>query len=259
MQLTDLLAKPLIHLTEAKTLGNVYGFWTDKHFRRIRYVQILDEETYAHPLAYAWGRVRVGQDALAVVSDPQDPIGVFVPFKGAIYDTDGAAKGYLQDAVCTGTGMVDHLVTTDGQVYYPKDVVSVGDILVVRGTRRVSRPRKTSPPALPLEEAFNLPASAPAPVEPTPVEVPAPAPQLEPAPSGIILPRAPLPQEINALPEGINVRLVGDYSFLLGRTLTGDLVRHGRVLLPKGTIIDERAVSLARTEGQLVALTSLSV
>ena len=92
MQLTDLLAKPLIHLSEAKTLGNVYGFWTDKHFKRIRYIEALDEETYAHPAAYSWGKVHVGLDAVCVSTDPETPEGVFVPFKGTIYDTDGRQK-----------------------------------------------------------------------------------------------------------------------------------------------------------------------
>ena len=239
MQLTDLLAKPLIHLSEAKTLGNVYGFWTDKHLKRIRYIEALDEETYAHPAAYSWGKVHVGLDAVCVSTDPETPEGVFVPFKGTIYDTDGRQKGYLQDVVVTHTGSVDHLVTTDGQTLYPRDVVAVGDVLVIRGSRRVGRPRKETRPAPSLEEAFNRAD--------------------EPTPAGVLLPRAPMPEEVNAQPLGVNVRLVGDYSFLLGRTLSGDLTRHGRLLLAKGTVIDERAVALARGEGQLVALTALSV
>lgn len=255
MQLTDLLAKPIIHLSQAAVLGHVSGFWADDRLRRVRYVAALDEETYleqAYPLRY----LRIGQDALCANREPCAPEGVAVPFKAPIYDTDGVRRGYLQDVVCLSSGLVDHIVTTEGAVYHPADVVALGKILVVKGERRIVRKRSHPQENIDIQEAF-----AKAPEAETAAE-PKQSPQEPPAPGSeeiAYLPRAPLPQEVNALPQGVNVRLMGDYSFLLGRTLSADLVHKGCVILSKGTIIDDRAVTLARQGGLLVNLTALSV
>lgn len=269
MQLTELLAKPLINPSAAAHLGSVYAFWTDNKMRRVRYLVAVDEDTYADTLAYPFGKVYFGKDAVLATGESQTANGVAVPFKGEVYDTDGNHLGYLQDVICTDKGYVEHLLLTDGSTKTPEQVVAIGGLVIVQGTRKVGRsrpkPQRTPAPA----EAFNLPVkTTPAeqlserePIEPDPIDSPSTDPaEIEREPlRPVALTRAPLPQEVNALPQGLNVRLVGDYSFLLGRTLAGDLTHHGRTLLAQGSVIDETAVALARANGLLVTLTALSV
>ncbi len=322
MKLTELLAMPIVDLRTACPVGVISGFAADDKLRSITQCVIIDDNTYAEELLYPWSSLRQGADAYCLVGAQAPAIsGVRVPFKSKLYTTDGLCVGMLQDVECTESGKVQNLLLTDGSSIDPAQIYKVGEVIILKGTRKVPRTAKSAKrntdnaastdAANPLPQSptayFALPQQQEIPTvdtqpatqpnesavpQPTTVHtqtptdtVPLPAttalgsavtmPQDAQPPQDTATPTAiPAVQTVPVPPNGIALRstapavsptqndvpyrLVTDYDFLLGRTLTKDLVQSGHVFIAKGTVIDDYAVQLAGRAGLLVALTTIS-
>lgn len=307
MKLTELLAMPIIDLRTAAAVGVVSGFVADDKLRNVVQCIVIDDNTYAEELLYPWSALRAGTDAYCVAGARSQPIaGVRVPFKGMIYTTDGVRIGMLQDVECTSGGKVQNLLLTDGSSIDPAQIYKVGEVIMLKGTRKLPRTAKSSvadntaqpsvanplpqPPteyfAVPHQDATdntqpamanqrpaaergttddttpakdnNQPATDTTPVsgasaDRTDDEAASAVQTVTVPPNGVTLRTAVMP-----IQQDVPYRLVTDYDFLLGRTLTKDLVQSGHVFIAKGTVIDKQAVQLAGRAGLLVALTTIS-
>ena len=228
MNLTDMLATPIIHLPTATHRGVIDAFGLDERARRIRHVVVIDEDL--NEVCYRWEDLLCGHDVMMTNAEPVEEDVARIPFRGAIYDTDGHATGYLKEVTCTDGGRIEQWWSTLDEAIAPSRVVRVGDVVLLRGqTRRNVTPKRKEDTSAPSPADTNTSAASD---------------DAETAPFN--------------LPERGLVRVSGDYTFLLGRTLRDDLVHEGRILLPKGQTIDETVIDTARRHGQLLTLTVLS-
>lgn len=254
MNLTELLATPVVHLPTATYLGVVSAFGVDEEAKRISHVIVVDEDSYCHEVAYRWEDVRRGQDALLVDAPEAEDSPKRVPFRGAVLDTKGTSYGYLKDVAYTQTGRIKELYTTKDERISPTRMCMVGDVVLLHAKRRKKKvaPQETpaegqqkdepAPDTQPVQEEVPAAVASPQQAEPPQVETPTVA----------IRQETPPPDE-----SGLR-RIAGDYSFLLGRSVKSDLTLRGELLLAKGTTITPETVDMARQKGVLLPLTVLS-
>lgn len=221
MNLTELLAIPVIHLPTARRMGVVYAFGTDDKARRITHVAVVDDESYGHEIYYRYGDVRWGKEAALVSADPVDESGLIVPFRHPILDSDGNGYAFLADVTCDDKGHILSLVNTPGEVIQTDKLLRMGDVVLLRGKARVTMPRKKNAPP---EETQSVTYAE----------------EAEPMAAADVL------------------RIAGDYSFLLGRPLREDLMDGAHVVAGKGEVITDALIAEARDRGLMLALTTLS-
>ena len=223
MNLTELLATPVIDLETARRLGVVSAFGISENLRRIVQVAVIDEDNYSRELRYAFADLKWGQDFVLTTAGVASQTATVIPFRGQIVDADGVGHGYLKEVECGPKGRIIALITTEDERIAPTRLAAVGDVVLLKGKRRYARrtdEQKAADAAehaeIDVERAFNLPKS-----------------------------------------EGLR-RVAGDYSFLLGRKIKSDLIGRGEVVLPQGSVITAEHIELAREKGVLLPLTELS-
>ena len=266
MNLTDMLAMPLIQTQLARTLGTIVGF--SLKGTTVTHYLAVDEQTFAPEDAYPFELVQVGADALCTLACPVTAPAARIPFRCAVYTEKGRLLGYLDDVNVAKDGHIVCIAVGDN-VYNAARLVAIDDIVIVRekaetkegGKTRRGRPRKKD-------------VSAP---DTTDVEEGVPIAEWQ---SETILTSAPTPianrqQEKEKTAETPTVdtdttetdtlgaenglrRIISNYSFLLGRILGEDLTKEGQVLLAKGHVLTDADVAMAWQSGLLVPLTQLS-
>ena len=135
MNLTELLATPVIHLPTAARLGVVVGFATDDKARRISHVIVVDEDSYCRETYYRWQDVRWGQNALLTAAEAVDEHPRRIPFREAVLDLDGVDYGYVKEVACTRNGRIEYVLTTRDEALAPSRLWRVGDVVLLRGKR----------------------------------------------------------------------------------------------------------------------------
>lgn len=221
MNLTELLATPVIHLATAARLGVVSAFALGADMRRIGQVAVIDEDNYCRELRYDFADVKWGQDFALTAADESAQRCTLIPFRSSVVDADGTNYGYLKEVECDQNGKLTALVTTEDERIAPSRLAMVGDVVLLKGKRRYARKtdsaRDEAERERPdVERLFNLPQTA-----------------------------------------GLK-RIAGDYSFLIGRKIKSDLIQRGEVVLRQGSVITADLIDLARERGVLLPLTELS-
>lgn len=139
MNLTDMLAMPLIQTQLARTLGTVVGFGLDGS--TVTHYLAVDERTYAPEDAYPFHLVQVGSDALCTLACPVPPPAVRIPFRCAVYTQRGALLGYLDDVCVDKGGHIEYIVV-GGVTLGAARLVAIDDIVVVRDKGAKGAPKE---------------------------------------------------------------------------------------------------------------------
>ena len=276
MNLTELLATPVIDLSNATRMGVVSAFAIGEDLRHVVGIVVLDEDDYCHEKTYRMEDAKWGQDCVLLDAEAIDEVPQKIPLRGQIYDLDGVDHGYLKEVVCNRRGRITAWVNTEDVVIAPTRVWRMGELLLLKGKRRHRKAAETTTdPAVTIEKAQNDTAIEPVEntamakaednamaivenavseaasisetIEESTVENEAMADSGEKGATESATPKQ----------EGLR-RIAGDYSFLLGRTIRSDLVREGETILSQGRVIDEETIALARENGVLLTLTELS-
>ena len=145
-----------------------------------------------------------------------------------VYDSEGRALGILREVIADETGKTATLSIGEKD-YAPSDVLRAsrsgvilrspahGDLHVKRAPAKKSRrPRPAAQPASVVQDV---------------------APETE------------------TLPQATPAISYGEYAFLLGRTVSKDIVADGRMIAKEGTQVDAEIIEKARKQGKLVELT----
>ena len=285
MNLTDLLATPLIHLPTATRRGVVVGFAIDERLRRISHVVMVDEDSYCREIYYRWRDLRWGECALLTTAEGCEDGPTRIPFRETVLDADGKDYGYLKEVVCDERGHIEYLLTTKDERLEAARLLRVGDVVLTRGQKRLvlstrhgkaaqSAPSRTNAQEAsaaadeakteqPLERAEYVveePKTSPKTAETMPEDSASPDETAQ-EPQPIAMPIAADEEDGTPYREeeiGALRRVAGDYTFLLGREMKGDLVDKGQLLIAAGTVITPDHVELARRHGLLLPLTLLS-
>ena len=245
MNLTELLALPVIQLNAARRLGVVSGFLADERLRRVSHWVVLNEDTYIENVL-PWQKATMGSEGVFCTAGlqplPRDKRPI--PLHTAVYDSDGRAWGMMEEIEVDETGRTVALRVGENRID-PGGVFCYGELVILRGKRRLRREREQRQ-EVQIEKHMQAVQKAPVSEE-------------EGAPTWRVIER---PQERETAPteetEGSVYRVRGDYDFLVGRRLVADLVQAGRLVAKQGQVIDRSLIQAAREWGLLVALTALS-
>lgn len=246
MNLTDLLAMPLIHTDQARSMGTVMGFAL--HDLIVTHYLVVDD-AYSEEQAYPFGDVHVGEDALCTLASGSVPPQGQVPFRCPVYTADGKRLGILDEIEVSHDGKIRNI--TVGQEKIPcGKIAAIEDVVIVKSKKQTSPAPSSSRRGRAKKSTLSDEGQAPDRHEDAAQNEPSLATQK----SAVTI----LEQSAQNAEEGKLRRIIGNYSFLLGRILQEDLVQEGRVLLPKGIVLTDGDVAKAWRNGLLVALTQLS-
>lgn len=261
IKVSELTGKPVISLAEAKNLGYISGIWFDGKLTSAKTAEILSDSDDAPERRYvALKSLAVGDDAavvrsaqLAKESNMQTATAA-CPINSQCYNQDGKSLGYVCDVILSGDKVTEIICEKAG--FAPSKLLAIGNALCVfndtdKPIKLPSPARRKKPKA-----AHNAPNPLHAPNHEPPQNFAAPA-REQPAP-----PLAPLAQsnvETPATPQSVTVTRtpgepVKDYGFLMGKPVHSDIISHGRVLIPAGSVVDENVIEYARRENKLVQL-----
>ena len=183
------------------------------------------------------------------------------PINSQCYNQDGKSLGYVCDVILSGDKVTE--IICEKASFAPSKLLALGNALCVFNDS--DKPIKPPAPARRKKTKAAHPAPNPAPNPEPPQNFAAPAPNPEPQQSPEPQPApnsAPLAQsnvETPATPQSVTVTRtpgepVKDYGFLMGKPVHSDIISHGRVLIPAGSVVDENVIEYARRENKLVQL-----
>ena len=240
MKLSEIVSYKIIRLDEARELGVLLSLIVDKKGRYAKQFATADveEEDGYLPVRY----VRFGKDAAFTLNRElgYEKVGVTLPLRFPVYDTDGNLRGVLTDVEWSGS-LVSRYYLDNGGLFLPQDVFLIGEKMVLlKGKVKCRAAKKKPEQKVELAQAFTSPK-----VEKEEEEVAAEraeeAPQAEPART----------YENSEVPE----KLVYGYGFLLGRVTRKAVFAEGEEVIAAGEIIDRATVEKAWKKGKLVELT----
>ncbi len=264
IKVSELTGKPVISLAEAKNLGYISGIWFDGKLTSAKTAEILSDSDDAPERRYvALKSLAVGDDAavvrsahLAKESNMQTATAA-CPINSQCYNQDGKSLGYVCDVILSGDKVAEIICEKAG--FAPSKLLAIGNALCVFND--TDKPIKLPSPARRKKPKAAHNAPNPAPQQnfsaPAPNPEPQQSPEPQPAPNS-----APLAQsnvETPATPQSVTVTRtpgepVKDYGFLMGKPVHSDIISHGRVLIPAGSVVDENVIEYARRENKLVQL-----
>lgn len=232
-RVSDLLAKPLITLADARFMGTIGNIYFDAKLKRGKYIELFDEDETEQTFVEL-SKINVGTDAAVVMHD-----GVLLsadsvtldglasnPINAQAYNPDGKSLGRVTDVLLEGTCVAGFeldgkAVEADTLLSYSKNMLIFND---TGKPIKVIKPKKRVPP---------------------PVQVQS----VEPAP-----PQVPLPEKLRA-PVSAPPPQTTVYGFLVGKTTTAPIAdTTGRIAIPQGTIVTPEVIDRARSIGKLVQL-----
>ena len=268
IKVSELTGKPVISLAEAQNLGYISGSWFDGKLTSAKTAEILSDSDDAPERRYvALKSLAVGDDAavvrsayLAKESNMQTATAA-CPINSQCYNQDGKSLGYVCDVILSGDKVTE--IICEKASFAPSKLLALGNALCVFNDS--DKPIKPPAPARRKKTKAAHPAPNPAPNPEPPQNFAAPAPNPEPQQSPEPQPApnsAPLAQsnvETPATPQSVTVTRtpgepVKDYGFLMGKPVHSDIISHGRVLIPAGSVVDENVIEYARRENKLVQL-----
>jgi len=161
MNLTELLATPVIDLNSAAKSGVVSAFAIGDDIKRVEGIVVLEEDNYCREKTYRLTDVKWGQDCLLVDADETEEPLTKIPFRRQIIDVDGVDYGYLKEVECDPKGHIAAWVTTEDVRIAPQRVWRVGELVILKGKKPYAKKKETvkkgDKESRPL---FNMPQKA---------------------------------------------------------------------------------------------------
>ncbi len=261
IKVSELTGKPVISLAEAQNLGYISGIWFDGKLTSAKTAEILSDSDDAPERRYvALKSLAVGDDAavvrsayLAKESNMQTATSA-CPINSQCYNQDGKSLGYVCDVILSGDKVTE--IICEKASFAPSKLLALGNALCVFNDS--DKPIKPPAPARrkKTKAAHPAPNPLPAPNHEPPQNFAAPAreqtspPLAQPKQSNVETPAAPQSVTVTRTPG----EPVKDYGFLMGKPVHSDIISHGRVLIPAGSVVDENVIEYARRENKLVQL-----
>ncbi len=262
-KITDHIAKEVVTVAEAKIAGVVTNAGVNEKLGRVKGWIVCSDESDAS-LFVELGRVVGDEDALTVRSENALKSGARIPcpLGAKIFDSCGRAVGILRDLVFDEiTGASEALLTDDGELSPSLVIGASENAVVVRaaehenrsfkkiGARSIKASKNVKTPEISERNAFvedhtfarederaqeNLP------------DLPKTNPKTENEISS---------ENSDISDENKKMDYLGDYGFLLGRTLLKNVFSDGEILAKRGETVSARIIEDARDMGKLVELT----
>lgn len=251
MRFSEIIGKKIVCLSFGKELGTVYSCTVDKKMRRIHHLATIDREEDEGFVDNK--RVFHGKDILYTLNclAEFESAGTDFPFRSPIYNTDGCYVGRANDFEFEGSIIKKLYIDNEKTIESNQVVLLSNEMIIVKGNRklRIKREHETKPKE--LSTAFNQVDDAQ--IETIELQENN---QVNTATStigntGSINPK----NQNNESP----LKVISGYGFLLGRAVIKHIFAGGKLIIPKGKIIDEETVEKARTHGKLVELTISSI
>ncbi len=295
-EISSLLEKPVLSRENSCIIGIIKNVYFSKKCSQIEYFIINSYENDTPILLPVSNATSIG-DAVIVQSKAAlleyadvdvsilscDVIGM------PVYTQNGILKGHISKVEATKLGRVAKLFT-DTEQYSPSAIENVGDVVMLKNSAkypkakalRIPKPKQNAPVFI-LDNVDTSPNTAKS--ESTHPDLQASEPfAVQNASSltsnGVLLQSAPMAIAISPdapmftkdafeaiVGKGAPVdddlhtptRIISDYAFLIGRTLSSDLTTYGGLTIAKeGEPITDEVVEKARRAGKLVDLTLLS-
>lgn len=277
LELSDILQKNLISKESSQILGRVKDVYFSKKCDEIAYLILEDCIKNIHLIQpseiSAFGDALMTQ-SFALVKAVED-VDVTIFAEGLcgmqVYTQTGILKGSIENVQFSKQGKISKLSTQDYS-FTPQNVAYANDIILLKAQTRTPKPRKIVIP-LPSQDApvelfnqssdnssaeNNQNATLDAPKQSVLVFSAPPAVKLQ---DGVLFSDnalkmigAPQIEDSSAI-----TRIISDYSFLVGRTLSGDLKTFaGKPISYKGEVVTSQMIENARFAGKLTELVLLS-
>ena len=248
MKFSELIGKKIICLSYAKELGIVFNCNVDRKLKKIGQLITVDREEDEGYIDYR--KVCFGADTLFTTYSLADytASGIAFPFRTAVYDTDGNCLGRVEDFEFDKNVITDLVMGEDEKIPSSNVVVASEDMIIVKGQRKIKPKTVEKKPLLNAKDAFNEYVLSD--VNDRESQIVKTKPKVDDRNYSVIQP------DTN---EESPKKIISGYKFLLGRTVIKHIISGGKMLIPRGKVIDDETVELARKYGKLVELTVSSV
>lgn len=253
MRFSEIIGKKIVCLSFGKELGTVYSCTVDKKMRRIHHLSTVDNEEDEGFVDNK--RVFHGNDILYTLSSLAEfqSSGIDFPFRCPIYNTDGCYIGRAIDFEFDGNTINKLYFGEDKKLNVDEVVLLSKEMIIVNGNRKLRIKRDKAVKPKELSSAFNQFEIGP---ETTNESSEVPIRALD---NTIASTPINTTQNTPAKDNESPLKVISGYGFLLGRAVIKHIFDGGRLIIPKGKIIDEDTVEKARAHGKLVELTVSSV
>lgn len=222
---------------DCSIVGRIENAFFDEYCKKIAYFVTSGDNPRLIPPAEIkrFADVAVVEDAVSILNLEDADLTALVGAVGkTVYTPFGVSKGEIIDCFFDEKGKVATFRTSSGEIS-PAEIRGVGDVVVLKENRK-SRKRKVDFSSFAAEDA---PVSIQAETDKDGGAV-IPAPTVSIAVGGDFTPP----------------RIIGDYNFLLGRTLSADLLTYsGDLIAPANSFVTIDVVEKARANGKLLDLT----
>lgn len=222
---------------DCSIVGRIENAFFDEYCKKIAYFVTGGEHPRLIPPAEIKriADVVVLEDAVSILNLEDADLTAYVSAVGkTVYTPFGVSKGEIIDCFFDEKGKVATYKTPFGEIS-PAEIRGVGDVVVLKENRK-PRKRKVDFSSLATED--------------TPVSLQADADKI----GGAIIP--PPTVTIGVGGDFTPPRIIGDYNFLLGRTLSADLLTYsGDLIAPENSFVTIDVVEKARANGKLLDLT----
>lgn len=265
--LQSIVSNPVVSRDTSKIVGRIKNAYLSDNFSNIVYFGISDCISGKERLM-PFADVLDFADAVMVQNDVNFKYACDVDFTSLApicismpcYTQNGVLKGYLAQATFSQNGRIS-VFSTQTDKFSPSGISSVGDVIILKNgkarkakSQSIPRPKTQTTVSILKEAKLNREKND----------------ILSAPPAIAISPDAPkftkdafekiLGEPIHTDDEHTPSRVISDYSFLLGRTLSKDLTTFSGVLIAKkGEKISDSLVNLAMRHGKLVELALYSV
>lgn len=242
MRFSELIGRKIICLSLAKELGIVFNCNVDKKLKRINQLIAVDREEDEGYVDFH--KINVGVDTLFTSYSLADytPCGIAFPFRAPIFDTDGNGLGRVEDFEFENNQITDLVIGDNQTIASSRVVIASEELIIVKGQRKIKARLNETKPLVDEKTYFNE----------------TPLPSALPTVSMVIDPKTQVESAENEDRESPR-KIISGYKFLLGRTVIKHILSGGKMIIPRGKVIDDDTVELARKYGKLVELTVSSV
>ena len=221
---TDILSKEVLSLSDAAPIGIIENAYLSPDLSRMKGWTVVVEDSDDEGLL-PLSRIIGTTDAVTVMnaSAVKAPSGIKCPLGRHVYDSEGRVLGVLREIIMDERGNTQALLIGESS-YAPSDVLRASkNVVILRAPNHSSLIVRRAP--------LHKPVRVPRPIIPE-----------EKADGATAM-------------EERNMTAYGEYAFLIGRTVSKDILAAGSILAKEGTQVDATVVEAARAKGKLVELT----
>jgi len=225
IKITDILSKEVLSLADAAAIGIISNAFFSEDLSRLKGWTVVQDDSDDEgllPLARIIGE----KDAVTVMNGAavKMPVGIKCPLGMRTFDSEGRILGILRDIlVDENTGLTAALLV-DETSYDPASVLRASRYgVILRSPVHTLLRVRHAPSGKPRPRRTAIEPTESTPHRDAPTESPATA--------------------------------YGEYAFLIGRTVSKDLIANGETLAKEGAQVDATIIETARSKGKLVELT----